>query len=66
MAKGFQFTDNLNLPVLTEEEQTMCDKLISEQEVSATVSSLNMGSSPGKDRLPAEFIKCFGSSLKNM
>ena len=59
-----QFTDNLNLPVLTEEEQVMCDEPISEQEVSAAVSSLNMGSSPGKDGLPAEFYKVFWPQLK--
>ena len=42
----------------------MCDEPISEQEVSAAVSSLNMGSSPGKDGLPAEFYEMFWLQLK--
>ena len=71
------FTNDINLPKLTQGDKDMCDSPITEREVAQAVISMNNGSAPGTDGIPVEFynffwqhlrtplLKCFRSSFQS-
>ena len=58
------FTRNLNLPSLSEEERENLDSPLTVDEIGQSVKSMKHGSAPGSDGLPAEFYKVFWRFLK--
>ena len=59
-----EFTKNINLPRLSEEESMRLEADITEAELEAAVKSMDRGSAPGKDGLPLEFYIVFWERLK--
>ncbi|MEC7840051.1 MAG: reverse transcriptase family protein [Chlamydiota bacterium] len=53
------FTDNPNLIYLSTEDSDVLDLDLDEDEIYIAVKSLNNGSAPGPDGIPAEFYKIF-------
>ena len=58
------YTIDLNLPSLNDEEKAFCDRTVSEEEVRASIKSMKEGSAPGSDGIPTEFYKLFWNQLK--
>ena len=59
------YTRNLNLPSLNEEEKALLDANLAIEEVSKSLKSMKHGSAPGSDGLPVEFYKVFWRFLKH-
>ena len=59
------YIDSLNIPSLSQAEQTLCDEEITIEELEQAVNCMNSDSAPGADGLPAEFYKVFWSHLKS-
>ena len=53
------FLDELNIPQLSEEQNNSCEGLISPEECSKLLDSLQSNKSPGNDGIPAEFYRKF-------
>lgn len=53
------FLNNLNIPVLSIDNQRILEKPITMEEIAAAILSLNSGKSAGPDGFPAEFFKSF-------
>ena len=58
------FTRELNLPSLDEEERERIDAALSVEEISNSLKSMKHGSAPGGDGIPVEFYKVFWVHLK--
>ena len=58
------YTRNLDLPSLNEEEKALLDATLAMNEVSKSLKSMKHGSAPGSDGLPVEFYKMFWMFLK--
>ena len=58
------YTRNLNLPSLDDEERARLEADITMDEISNSVNSMKHGSAPGGDGLPVEFYKVFWRYLK--
>jgi len=61
--KCFNFLE-LPLPVINNEDQTNCDKPISELECLTAISQLARNKSPGLDGFSVEFYKTFWNDIK--
>jgi hypothetical protein len=59
------FLANEEFPSLSDEEQTICDKDISVDELTEAVKKLNDNSAPGSDGITTAFYKHFWDKLKN-
>ena len=59
-----EYTENIDLPKLSEEERETCDRVITIQEVADSVKSMNRGSAPGSDGIPAEFYVVFWNYIR--
>ena len=59
------YTRNLDLPSLDEEERERLEREVILEEVSNSVKSMKHGSAPGSDGLPVEFYKVFWRYLKD-
>jgi exonuclease III len=60
------FLEDVNIPKLSEEEQSICEGDVSVEEAGRALQSMKNGSSPGCDGLTTEFIKFFWNRLKHM
>ena len=60
----FNFSNNLSLPGLGEDEQQAMDAPISQAEVAEALKALNNGSAPGSDGIPAEWYKLFWQHIR--
>ena len=58
------FSENIILPVLTQEQKQDCETEISEKEVIDELKSFSYNKSPGNDGLTKEFFEAFWSELK--
>ena len=59
-----QFLRNANLPLISDEHKTSCDKTITLEEITENLFNMNGGKSPGNDGLSVEFYKFFWDDLK--
>ena len=57
--KSSSFLNDLNIPQLSEEHKNSCEGLISPEECSKLLHSLQSNKSPGNDGIPAEFYRKF-------
>lgn len=57
------FLENLNLPMLSDEQQESLDSPITSQEIIEAIKALPAGKSPGQDGFSAEFFKCYAVDL---
>ena len=55
-----------DLPKLSQEEQSLCEGLISEEECARSIKKMKNGKSPGCDGFTVEFYKVFWRNIKNM
>ncbi len=55
-----------DLPKLTEENKTECDKELTEKELLDSIKALKNGKTPGTDGLPSEFYKFFWIDIKDL
>ena len=53
------FSNDLNMPQLSEEQKNSCERLISLEECSKLLDSFQSNKSPGNDGMPAEFYRKF-------
>ena len=61
-----QFLRNANLPLISDEHKTSCDKTITLEEIKENLFNMNGGKSPGNDGLSVEFYKFFWEDLKTL
>ena len=57
------YLNDIDIHKLSEEEQKICDGVISLQECETAVSKMKLNRSPGEDGLPVEFYKTFWKQL---
>ena len=57
------FFNNLDLPSLSQDLRNNLDAPITQEEISAAISSMQSGKSPGPDRLPSDFFLKFSADL---
>ena len=60
------FLDRVNLPVLTQEKQNICEDIISKQECEEALKTIKSNKSPGDDGLPIEFYRTFWSDIGSL
>ena len=60
------FLDRVNLPVLTQEKQNICEGIISKQEWEEARKTIKSNKSPGGDGLPIEFYRTFWSDTGSL
>ena len=60
------FLDRVNLPVLTQEKQNICEGIISKQECEEALKTIKSNKSPGDDGLPIEFYRTFWSDIGSL
>ena len=58
------FTQDIDIPTISNEEADLCDADLSEQEVTNALKSLNHRSAPGSDGLPVEWYIVFWQQIK--
>ena len=61
-----KFLENINLPLISDEHKSNCEKNITLEEVTENLFKMNGGKSPGNDGLSVEFYKFFWEDLKNI
>ena len=55
----YSFINNLDIPVLNNEDQKFCDEVISLKECETVTQKMKLDKSPGLDGIPIEFYKTF-------
>ena len=60
-----EFTDDIVVPVLSDEQMEECDKEIDINDVVKTIKNMKNGSAPGSDGIPVEFYKLFFEEIKD-
>ncbi|GFR76271.1 reverse transcriptase [Elysia marginata] len=58
------FTQNLNIPQLKEDQKDATEADFTEEEISVALKSMKNGSAPGPDGIPVEFYKMFWPDVK--
>ncbi|GFS20241.1 LINE-1 reverse transcriptase homolog [Elysia marginata] len=58
------FTQNLNIPQLNEDQKDATEAEFTEEEISVALKSMKNGSAPGPDGIPVEFYKTFWLDVK--
>ena len=59
-----KFLENINLPLISDEHKSNCEKNITLEEITENLFKMNGGKSPGNDGLSVEFYKFFWEDLK--
>ena len=60
-----KYLDGINIPKISEQSKTLCDSVITLQEVQKAINSLTNNKTPGPDGIPSEFYKTFWTELGN-
>lgn len=58
------FLDTVNTPSLSQPQKELCDKLLTMEELTESLESMQSGKTPGNDGLTVEFYKMFWEYLK--
>ena len=61
-----EFTADINVPKLSEEDKTSCEGLISNLECQKVIKEMANNKTPGNDGLPVEFYKIFWTDIKEL
>ena len=65
LAQCHDFLDKIATPTLSVANKDFCDKVLTIDDLSESLDSMDSGKSPGNDGLTIEFYKFFWSDLKN-
>ena len=60
------FLDRVNLPVLTQEKQNICEGIISMQGCEEALKTIKSNKSPGDDGLPIDFYRTLVSDIGSL
>ena len=60
-----KYLDGIDIPKISEQSKTLCDSVITLQEVQKAINSLANNKTPGPDGIPSEFYKTFWTELGN-
>ena len=61
-----RFIENVNVPILTADEQNVCEGIISIEECREAVNKMKGKKSPGDDGLPIEFYRAFWNEIGSL
>ena len=57
--------NNLDIPKLSEEQKTLCERKISSEECFCLLDSFHHNKTPGNDGIPIEFYKKFWATIRD-
>ena len=60
-----KYLDGIDIPKISEQNKTLCDSVITLQEVQKAINSLANNKTTGPDGIPSEFYKTFWTELGN-